>query len=209
MAATVNLKSGLFRADVYGQNAVESIADRPLFQLDLIDSFATQAIQQIASCEKQIVSMLAATAPQINPLEQEVGNIQDELAGLPGVEQKLKEFAGPAGGVTAEVNEAHRLKGLRDRESHCLSSVARGGVLVVVGGTTGFDVPLNHASSQKTSPRGETYSVFLPTVEEPIRFCFDQDRMASIHAQSKYSGGRDLNPQIVLEIPRFPTERPS
>jgi DNA repair exonuclease SbcCD ATPase subunit len=120
VAATVNLKSGLFRADVYGQNAVESIADRPLFQLDLIDSFATQAIQQIASREKQIVSMLAANAHQIIPLEQEVGNIQDELAGLPGVEQKLKEFAGPAGGVTAEVNEAHRLKGLRDRESRLL-----------------------------------------------------------------------------------------
>lgn len=127
VAATVNLKSGLFRADVYGQNAVESIADRPLFQLDLIDSFATQAIQQITSREKQIVSMLAANAHQIIPLEQEVGNIQDELAGLPGVEQKLKGFAGPSGGVTAEVNEAHRLKGLRDRESR---SMQRGRELI-------------------------------------------------------------------------------
>jgi ABC-type lipoprotein export system ATPase subunit len=127
IAATVNLKSGLFRADVYGQNAVESIADRPLFQLDLIDSFATQAIQQITSREKQIVSMLAANAHQIIPLEQEVGNIQDEQAGLPGVEQKLKGFAGPSGGATAEVNEAHRLKGLRDRESR---SMQRGRELI-------------------------------------------------------------------------------
>ena len=120
IVATVNLKAGLFRADVYGQNAVESIADRPLFQLDLIDSFASHAIQQIASREKQIVSMLAANAHQIIPLEQEVGAIQDELVGLPAVEQKLKGFAGPAGGVTSEVNEAHRLKGLRDRESRSL-----------------------------------------------------------------------------------------
>lgn len=120
IVATVNLKAGLFRADVYGQNAVESIADRPLFQLDLIDSFAAPSIQQIASREKQIVSMLAANAHQIIPLEQEVGAIQDELVGLPTVEQKLKGFAGPAGGVTAEVNEAHRLKGLRDRESRSL-----------------------------------------------------------------------------------------
>ncbi len=120
IAAAVNLKSGLFRTDVYGQNAVESIADRPLFQLDLIDSFASEAIQLIASREKQIVSLLVANAHQIIPLEQEVGSIQEELVGLPTVEQKLKGFAGPAGGVTAEVNEAHRLKGLRDRESRSL-----------------------------------------------------------------------------------------
>lgn len=120
IAATVNLKAGLFRADVFGQNAVESIADRPLFQLDLIDSFSSPSIQQIGSREKQIVSMLAANAHQIIPLEQELSAIQDELAGLPGLEQKLKGFAGPAGGVSAEVNEAHRLKGLRDRESRSL-----------------------------------------------------------------------------------------
>ncbi|WP_437225963.1 AAA family ATPase [Planctomicrobium sp. SH661] len=120
VAASLNLKAGLFRTDVYGQNAVESIADRPLFQLDLIDSFASESIQQIASREKQLVSLLLVNAHQMIPLEQEVGSIQEELAGLPNVEQKLKGFAGPAGGVTAEVNEAHRLKGLRDRESRLL-----------------------------------------------------------------------------------------
>ncbi len=118
--AAVSLKAGLFRADVYGQNAVESIADRPLFQLDLIDSFATQSIQQISSREKQLVSMLAANAHQIIPLEQESVSIQDELAGLPGVESKLKGFAGTGNGVAAEVNEAHRLKGLRDREARSM-----------------------------------------------------------------------------------------
>ncbi|RLS53990.1 MAG: hypothetical protein DWH91_13010 [Planctomycetota bacterium] len=118
--AAVSLKAGLFRADVYGQNAVESIADRPLFQLDLIDSFAMQAIQQISSREKQLVSMLAANAHQIIPLEQESASIQDELAGLAGVESKLKGFAGTGNGVAAEVNEAHRLKGLRDREARSM-----------------------------------------------------------------------------------------
>ena len=118
--AAVSLKAGLFRADIYSQNAVESIADRPLFQLDLIDSFATQSIQHIASHEKQLVSMLAANAHQIIPLEQESVAIHDELAGLPGVELKLKGFAGTGNGVTAEVNEAHRLKGLRDRETRSL-----------------------------------------------------------------------------------------
>ncbi len=120
VTATVNLKAGVFRADVFGQNAVESIADRPLFQLDLVDNFASHAIQQASSREKHIVSMLAANAHQIIPLEQEVGAIYDELAGLPTVEQKLKGFAGPAGGATDEVNVAHRLKGLRDRETRSL-----------------------------------------------------------------------------------------
>ncbi len=46
--AAVNLKSGLFRAEIFSQNAVESIADRPLFQLDLIDSIAGSASLAIA-----------------------------------------------------------------------------------------------------------------------------------------------------------------
>lgn len=64
--------------------------------------------------------MLAANAHQIILLEQESVSIQDELAGLPGVESKLKGFARTGNSVAAEVNEAHRLKGLRDREARSM-----------------------------------------------------------------------------------------
>jgi DNA repair ATPase RecN len=77
--AAVNLKSGLFRADIFSQNAVESIADRPLFQLDLIDSFAGPQIAENFSREQQLVSTLKANAHQIIPLELEVATITDEL----------------------------------------------------------------------------------------------------------------------------------
>lgn len=116
----ITLKSGLFRAEIYGQNAVESIADRPLFQLDLIDSFAGKAIDEINAREKQVVSILAANAHQLIPMERDVGAIQEELAGLPALETRLKAFADSAGAASDEINEAHRLKGLRDRESRTL-----------------------------------------------------------------------------------------
>ena len=116
----VALKSGLFRAEIFGQNAVELIADRPLFQLDLIDSFSNQAIGEINSRERQLTSMLTANAHQLMPMEQEISAIREDLAGLPSLETKLKAFADAAGDASDEINEAHRLKGLRDRESRSL-----------------------------------------------------------------------------------------
>ncbi len=120
---SVNLKSGLFRADIYSQNAVESIADRPLFQLDLIDSFASPQISDIFSREQQLISTLKANAHQIIPLEREGVAIDDELASLPGVETKLKSFVGESDRASAEINEAHRLKSLRDRETRFLKQL--------------------------------------------------------------------------------------
>lgn len=115
--APVSLKSGLFRAEIYSQNAVESIADRPLFQLDLIDSLSGQQVAEFFTREQQLVSSLKANAHQIIPLEREVESIQDEMASLPGIETKLKAFGGSPDSANAEINEAHRLKSLRDREA--------------------------------------------------------------------------------------------
>lgn len=120
---SVNLKSGLFRADIFSQNAVESIADRPLFQLDLIDSFAGPQIADIFSREQQLISTLKANAHQIIPLEREVATICDELISLPTIETKLKAFTGTTNGASAEINEAHRLKSLRDREVRSLKQL--------------------------------------------------------------------------------------
>ncbi len=117
---SISLKSGLLRADIYSQNAVESIADRPLFQLDLIDSFAGQPIAEVFAREQQLTSPLKANAHQIIPLEREVAAITDELAALPGIEARLKAYTGAGNGANAEINEAHRLKSLRDRETRSL-----------------------------------------------------------------------------------------
>ena len=115
--APVSLKSGLFRAEIYSQNAVESIADRPLFQLDLIDSLSGQQVAEFFTREQQLVSALKANAHQIMPLEREIESIQDEMASLPGIETKLQAFGRSPDGANAEINEAHRLKSLRDREA--------------------------------------------------------------------------------------------
>ncbi|MFV0446020.1 MAG: AAA family ATPase [Planctomycetaceae bacterium] len=120
---SVNLKSGLFRADIFSQNAVESIADRPLFQLDLIDSFSGQQIADIFSREQQLISTLKANAHQIIPQEREVATICDELTSLSTIEAKLKAFTGTTNGASAEINEAHRLKSLRDREVRSLKQL--------------------------------------------------------------------------------------
>lgn len=113
----ITLKSGgVFKADFYSQNEVESIADRPLFQLDLIDNFAAGRIAEIEGSLKQVQVSLAANAHQIAPLESGIAALTEELGTLPGIEEKLKKFTTQVGADAAEINEAHRLKALRDRE---------------------------------------------------------------------------------------------
>jgi len=113
----ISLKSsGLFKANVFSQNEVEDIADRPASQLTLIDGFQSEQIAQIDAELKRLLLALSSNASQIIPLQDKLARLEDELNTLPGVEEKLKEFAAAEGEDSDEVNQAHAQKALRDRE---------------------------------------------------------------------------------------------
>ena len=116
---------GVFRADIYSQNEVESIADRTTSQLVLLDKFEIERIGEIEAQLVQLRSSLTANANQIVPLQTRIAALTEELGTLVSVEERLRKFAG-AGGQDAEiVNRAHTLKSMRDRERRIVSGATQ------------------------------------------------------------------------------------
>jgi DNA repair exonuclease SbcCD ATPase subunit len=113
---------GLFKADIYSQNEVETIADRSIFQLELIDNFAAQQITALETNLRQVCSALKANAGQIGPLKSQLGTLAEELGTLPGLEARLKAFSDENSGNTEEINRAHALRALRDREQRSVTA---------------------------------------------------------------------------------------
>jgi ABC-type lipoprotein export system ATPase subunit len=114
----ITLKAGsFFKADVFSQNEVESIADRSLSQLELIDNFEAERIAEINTQLKRLGVELTANANGIQPLQEKIAALGEELAALPGIEEKLKGYSATSGTDGAAIDEAHAQKGLRDREN--------------------------------------------------------------------------------------------
>ena len=113
----VSLSSGgVFKADIYSQNQIESIADSPRCQLDLIDGFVAQEIERVEANIRQIEATLASSARNIMEARRALDGIGDELSTLPGIEDKLKAMSGGMGPEAELMNTAHKLHSMRDRE---------------------------------------------------------------------------------------------
>jgi DNA repair exonuclease SbcCD ATPase subunit len=120
----INLAAGgLFKADIYSQNEVESIADRTVSQLDLIDNFEAERIADIQARIQQAEANLAHNAAAIIPLQDKLATLADELNQLGSVEAKLKAFATVGGADAQAINEAHAHKALRDRERRAMEAI--------------------------------------------------------------------------------------
>jgi len=119
---TISLvKSGLFKADIFSQNEVEEIADRPTSQLALIDNFEAETIAALEVQMRQVEAKLTANASQILPLQDQLASLRDELNRLPSVEEKLKKFTAVKGENSEAIGHAHTMKSLRDREQRLLA----------------------------------------------------------------------------------------
>ncbi|MGI9012942.1 MAG: AAA family ATPase [Phycisphaerales bacterium] len=113
----------LFRADIYSQNEVETIADDPSSQLALIDNFERDQLQDVANEIAGVEQSLATNAGQLLPLRKQIAALTEELGALPEIIEKLKGYAKSAGDADEPVNKAHALKALRDREKRALDGV--------------------------------------------------------------------------------------
>ncbi len=122
----VTLKAGsLFKADIFSQNEVESIADRSISQLDLLDNFEAQRIAELNAQLKHVGVELSANANGILPLQDKIAALDEELGELPGVEEKLKGMSATGGDDAKVINEAHGQKALRDREKRAVDGTAQ------------------------------------------------------------------------------------
>lgn len=117
----IQIRTGdLFAADVFSQNEVESIADEPLSQLNLVDNFEARAIADFAHRLRKIVIELSANASAIGPLQEKAASLREEMQELPGIAERLKGFSGGEGTDSDAINDAHAKKALRDREKRAV-----------------------------------------------------------------------------------------
>jgi DNA repair ATPase RecN len=120
------LVAQIFRADIYSQNQIESIAETPHYQLDLLDKFEEEALREVQAKIAATVRQLETNGSAILPLLSEKGVLESELAQLDTIQEKLKGLT-KAGGEDAErLNQAHALKSLRDRETRAMDRAERG-----------------------------------------------------------------------------------
>jgi len=122
----ITLKAGgFFKADIFSQNELENIADRPLSQLELIDNFEAQCIAELGAQIKHVSVALVANANRIHPLRDKTAAFDEELAALPGIEEQLKKYSATNGSDGAAINAAHEQKALRDREKRAVDAMAQ------------------------------------------------------------------------------------
>jgi ABC-type lipoprotein export system ATPase subunit len=111
-----------FRADIFSQNEVETIADHGKFQLELIDSFARVEIAQMERASDDLVHQIITHSKQAQPLVARLVGLDEEVKQLPVVEERLKGFVAKGDQSADAINQAHALKALRDRESRMIAS---------------------------------------------------------------------------------------
>jgi len=119
----VSLRSAeLFGVDIYSQNQIEGMADDPLSQLALLDSFNLTAVREIEAAIRKLVSDLKTNAHACIAAEKFLAGLKDELATLPDVREKLKSLAVVSGENSQAFNTAHNLKALRQRELQAIEA---------------------------------------------------------------------------------------
>lgn len=111
-----------FRAEIFSQNDIETIADHSKFQLGLIDSFARDEIAAEEQRSEEIELEIVAHAKKVEPLISRLAALDEEIKQLPLIEEKLKGMAAKGDETASKVNKAHESKALRDRECRLMGS---------------------------------------------------------------------------------------
>lgn len=118
------LQSGsLFKADIYSQNEVESIADRADSQLELINSFEQAAIHELTTQAARIAIEVAGLSKDVGQSQAKIAALREETNELKNVEEQLKGMTVSGTGNAEAINTAHTQKAMRDREKRAVQRV--------------------------------------------------------------------------------------
>lgn len=121
----VSLRSAeLFGVDIYSQNQIEGIADDPLSQLALLDGFDLAAVNDTEAQIQKTVSALTVNAHSGIEAEEALSALEDDIATLPEVRERLKALAAVKGEDSDAINKAHTSKALRDREQQAMTGAS-------------------------------------------------------------------------------------
>jgi len=117
----ISPRAGLFNADIFGVNQIETIAETPSAQLALLDAFE---IDRMSAINERIVILsdkLKANAGVIVPMEEQRAKLGGELEGLDDLNDRIKSLAATQVGDLHELDAGHTEKALLDRQQRSLS----------------------------------------------------------------------------------------
>lgn len=121
---SISLASGsVFRADIYSQNQVESIASDPASQLALVDGFIAGDIAEIDGLIDDVLGDLHANAGTLIECERDLARVAEQVGELPAVEEALRKFKAVAGESAEAINTAHASKALRECETRAFDGM--------------------------------------------------------------------------------------
>jgi len=116
-------RSRLFKADIYGQSAVEEIASTPRFQLQLIDRFAESDVRCAQEEIERVKKTLRQKIGDNEQNEEALRECEHAVAELAGINLKLEEMT-PGGSPEADaLAAAEKAKTLRAHEAEALKTV--------------------------------------------------------------------------------------
>lgn len=107
----------VFSADVFSQNEIEDIALSPAAQLELIDRFDDANIDAINRELVETKHVVQDNAKRLQRLDQEIDELQINVADLPILRERLRAFSSAPGTDADRLNAAHEAKASRAREA--------------------------------------------------------------------------------------------
>ena len=124
-AVDISLPGPLFWTEIYSQNEIESIANNPRFQLDLLDKFIRDEIDALEHEIERTRSQLGVNADEIRRVQHQLDDYRDQLRELPDVAEKIKAFEATQGGeADRELRAEHETKALRDGQERMMVEAA-------------------------------------------------------------------------------------
>ena len=111
---------GIFRAEIFSQNEVESIASDPRSQLELLDSLLGDELLDIERQIAEAQAALATAATGLIEIERQQSDASEQLSELPAVEEALRKLGASTGESGDAIDKAHAAKALRDRERQAI-----------------------------------------------------------------------------------------
>ena len=115
----------VFGVDLYSQNQIEAIANDAYFQLQLIDKFIRNEVDDIESQLREVTHELGANANKVLEARREIADLTDATRELPDVAEKIAAFEKAEGGGEGDgLRNERESRTRRIQEEHVVTAVA-------------------------------------------------------------------------------------
>lgn len=113
-----------FGVDIYSQNQIEDIANSDYFQLQLIDKFIQEPLDELERQIRDATNLLEMNGQKILDCKKVIGDQTEATRELPDITEKIRGFENADGGAQSEeMRKGHEGKSLREREGKLVESL--------------------------------------------------------------------------------------